>query len=90
MKTLLKTVTQSYCFAHSCMKTILKYNYFYALLIFVISKIQLQKLNWDKVKTHSNLSANNLSNSVVTNNVFLKYTFPEKGLHYKQSLSYRN
>lgn len=40
---IMKTMTQSYCFAHKGMKTILKYNYFYALLIFVISKIQLQK-----------------------------------------------
>lgn len=59
---------------------------FMLCLYLLFPKSNYKILNWDKVKTHSNLSANSLSNSVVTNNVFLKYTFPEKkgSLHYKQ------
>lgn len=57
MKTLLKAMTQSYCFAHRGMKNNIKNKIIFLLCLYLLfSKSNYKKLDCDRVKTHINLS----------------------------------
>lgn len=52
MKTLLKAMTQSYCFAHRDMKNNIKNKIIFLLCLYIFSKPNYKKLDCDKVKIH--------------------------------------